>query len=176
MLRCIGRYWHLADIRCVATFCPLLDKSGQGGGHNKCAILIFPRRRCDMLCGMWLRLRNMASLSGALLAAEAFAVWTAFALPLFTGRATIREAWDTPAYWEFGVPVLLLSLVAAGYFSKEAPWKLALWTLAGHFLAMWLVNKPGTDLGLLPLTLVLIGAPAFGVLAVLAYVGRALKG
>lgn len=118
----------------------------------------------------------MAFLPGALLAAEAFAIWTAFALPLFTGRAAIREAWDTPAYWEFGVPVLLLSLVAAGYFSKQAPWKLALWTLAGHFLAMWLVNKPGTGLGLLPLTLLFIGVPGFVVLAALGYVGRAIKG
>jgi hypothetical protein len=23
------RFWHLADIRGIATFCPLLDKSGQ---------------------------------------------------------------------------------------------------------------------------------------------------
>jgi hypothetical protein len=118
----------------------------------------------------------MASWPGALLAAEAFAIWTLFALPLFTGRKSIREAWDTSAYWEFGVPVVLLSLVAAGYLSKQAPWKLALWTLAGHFLAMGLVSKPGTDLGLLPLALLFFGLPAFGLLVVLGYVGRAIKG
>jgi hypothetical protein len=29
MLRCVGRFWHLADNRGTATICPLLDKSGQ---------------------------------------------------------------------------------------------------------------------------------------------------
>jgi hypothetical protein len=28
LLRCVGRYWHIADIRGTATFCSLLDKSG----------------------------------------------------------------------------------------------------------------------------------------------------
>jgi hypothetical protein len=28
LLRCIGRYWHLADNRGTATFCPLLGNSG----------------------------------------------------------------------------------------------------------------------------------------------------
>jgi hypothetical protein len=29
LLRCIGRYWHKADIRGTATFCPLSDNNGQ---------------------------------------------------------------------------------------------------------------------------------------------------
>jgi hypothetical protein len=121
------------------------------------------------------RILNMAFLPGALVAAEAFGIWTLFALPLFGGRATMGEAWDTPAYWQFGIPVLLLSLVAAGYLSDEKPWKLALWTVTGHVLGMILFNKPGTDLGLLPLSLAFIGLPMFVALTVLAYVGRAIK-
>jgi hypothetical protein len=112
-----------------------------------------------------------------LLAIEAFAIWAFFsAMPLLSGHARIREAWDTSAYWVIGVPLLVLSLGAAGYASEDKPWKLALWTLAGHFLGVLLVSTRGTDFGLLPLALVLIGLPAFGVLTLAAFIGRWLRG
>jgi hypothetical protein len=115
-------------------------------------------------------------LPGPLLAIEAFAIWVFFSvLPLMTGHAGIREAWDTDAYWSIGVPLLVLSVAAAGYASNSGAWKLALWTLAGHFLAMLLVPGHGGDLGLLPLALVLIGIPAFGALTLAAYVGLWLR-
>jgi len=117
------------------------------------------------------------SFPGLLLAAEAFAIWAFFsAMLLLSGHARIREAWDTRSYWVIGVPLLVLSLAAAGYASKDEPWKLALWTVAGHFLGVLLVSKRGTDLGLLPLALVLIGLPAFGVFTLAAFIGRWLRG
>jgi hypothetical protein len=119
----------------------------------------------------------MASITGLLLAAASFAVWAVFStLPLFTGGRGIREAWDTQSYWLVGVPLLLLSVTAAGFATKEAPWRLALWPIAGHFLAMLIVAKPGTDLGLIPVALIFIGLPAFGVFTGLAYFGRRLRG
>jgi hypothetical protein len=36
------RYWHLADIRGSATFCPLLDKSGQISGAENLIMMMGP--------------------------------------------------------------------------------------------------------------------------------------
>jgi hypothetical protein len=114
--------------------------------------------------------------AGFILAAEGFALWAFFSLlPLWSGGRGIREAWDTEFYWMFGVPLLLLSVAAAGFLSREPPWRLALWPIAGHALAMAIVSKPGTDLGLLPLAIVLIGLPAFALFVGAAALGRALR-
>jgi hypothetical protein len=66
----------------------------------------------------------------------------------------------------------VIAVAAAGYFTREALWKLALWPIAGHVLAMVLVRPAGADFGLLPLALILIGLPAFVVFIGLAYAGR----
>jgi hypothetical protein len=115
------------------------------------------------------------SIAGLILAVSAIAVWAGFsALPVFMGGRGIREAWDTQLYWIVGVPLLLLAVTAAGFATREAPWKLALWPIAGHFVGMLLVSPPGTDLGLLPLALIFIGLPAFAAFIGVAYVGRML--
>jgi hypothetical protein len=117
-----------------------------------------------------------ASSAAALLAAEGFAVWAVFStLPLLTGAPGIREAWDTNAYWSLGLPVLMLSVAAAGAFAPDSPWKLAAWAVAGHFLGVLLITKSGTGFGLLPLTLVFVGLPMFGVLAGFGWAGRGLR-
>ena len=117
----------------------------------------------------------MPSIAGLLLAAAGFAVWAVFSgLPLMMGGRGIREAWDTELYWIVGVPLLLLAVMAAGYATREAPWKLALWPIAGHFVAMLLVSPAGTDLGLLTVALIFIGLPAFAAFIGVAYVGRKL--
>jgi hypothetical protein len=115
--------------------------------------------------------------AGFILAAEGFALWAFFStLPLLMGGRGIREAWDTGLYWSVGVPLLLVSVAAAGFLSREAPWKLALWPIAGHALAMAIVSKSGTDLGLLPLAIMLIGLPAFVLFFGAAVLGRRLRG
>ena len=114
--------------------------------------------------------------AAALLAVEGFAVWAVFStLPLLTGAAGIREAWDTNAYWSLGLPVLMLSVAAAGAFAPNSPWKLAAWAVAGHFLGVLLIAKSGTSFALLPLTLVFVGLPLFGVLAGFGWAGRGLR-
>jgi hypothetical protein len=107
-----------------------------------------------------------------LTAIAGFAVWTLFSIPLLTGRAGIREAWDFPAYWHVGIPLLLLLAAAAGCFSKDVPWKLALWAVAGHFLGVVLVKQPTTDFGLLPLSLLLLGLPGLGALTLAVWLGQ----
>jgi hypothetical protein len=111
----------------------------------------------------------------ALAALGAFAVWTALSIPLFTGRAGIREAWDSPSYWSRGIPLLLLLLVAAGWASKDVPWKLALSAVAGHFLAVVLVRQPTADFGMLPLSLVLLGVPGLGAFTLAAWLGQEVR-
>src|SRR6476659_10148154 len=104
-----------------------------------------------------------------LVAVAGFAVWTLFSLPPLTGRPGIREAWDSPAYWKFGIASLLLAVAAVGYFSEDAPWKLAFAALAGHLLAMVLIKPAGTDFGLLPLSLLLVGLPGLAAFAAAAW-------
>jgi hypothetical protein len=111
----------------------------------------------------------------ALAAIAGFAAWTMFSIPWFTGRAGIHEAWDSPAYWNKAVPVLLLLIAAAGYVGRDVPWKLALSALAGHFLGMVLLKPPATDFGLLPLSMLLIGAPGLGILTLAAWLGGQLR-
>ncbi len=120
--------------------------------------------------------RRFFSVTGLLLAAEAFAVWAVFALPRFTGRATIREAWDSEPYWMFGIPVLLGSLALAGALSRKPVWLLAAYAAIGHALAVALIAKDGASLGLLPLTIVLVGLPLFALFAAAAWLGRKARG
>ncbi len=71
-----------------------------------------------------------ASSAAALLAVVGFAVWAVFStLPLLTGAPGIREAWDTNAYWSLGLPVLMLSVAAAGVSarSRRGAWQPGRW-------------------------------------------------
>lgn len=110
-----------------------------------------------------------------LLAAGAgFTIWALLSLPMPTGRSGIRAAWDFPAYWTAGIPMLAVAVMAAGYIGDDVPWTLAPWTLAGHFLGVVLVKQPTADFGLLPLSLMFLGLPGFGAFAVAAWFGRRL--
>ncbi len=112
----------------------------------------------------------------ALLAAEGFAVWAVFStVPWLSGGAGLREAWDSNAFWSLGLPVLMVSLAAAGALSQQSPWRLAAAAVAGHFLGVVLIAKAGSGFNLLPLTLTLVGAPMFAVLAGFGWAGRWLR-
>ena len=114
--------------------------------------------------------------AAAALAAEGFAIWALFStLPLLAGSPAIREAFDTNVYWSLGLPVLMLSVAAAGAFSAESPWRLAAAAVAGHFLGMLAVHPAGNGFGLLPLTLAFIGLPLFGLLAGFGWAGRGVR-
>jgi hypothetical protein len=118
----------------------------------------------------------MQSPAGIALAVAGFALWAVFALlPALAEGGRVREAWDTELYWIAGVPLMLLALIAAGWRSQDAPWKLALWPIAGHALGMVLIQKAGTDLGLLPIAILFIGIPAFAVFTGAAAIGRGVR-
>jgi hypothetical protein len=114
-------------------------------------------------------------IAAPVLAAAGFALWAAFALSLTTGRADLHEAWDSDAYWSFGLPLFLAAMLAAGFVVRGRPALLAAFAVAGHFLGMLLLAKPGTSLGLLPLSFAFIGLPMFLALAAAAWVGARVR-
>lgn len=124
-------------------------------------------------------LRPPSWLCGIVLALTGFAVWTVFSLwPWLTHSGEpfrIREAWDTGLFWRVGVPVMLLAQVGGGALAGgKIVWQ-PLWMVGGLFAGVVLVHPPGGDLGLLPLALILIGAPSYIALLAAAAIGRALS-
>ena len=113
--------------------------------------------------------------ASAWLALVGFSVWMVFsALPAWTGHGPrmLREAWDTDAFWLYGVPMILSAQVLAGGFDRGALWREPLWTLAGLFTGLLLIHPRGDGFGMLPVAVVFIGGPAFVLLFVAAAVGR----
>jgi hypothetical protein len=122
-------------------------------------------------------LQRPSWLAGLLLAFVGFAVWTAFSLLPGLTQPTqpfrIREAWDAALFWRIGVPLMLLAQAVAGAaVSGGLRWQ-PLWMLGGLFAGVLLVNRSGGDLGLIPLTVILIGGPTYLVLLAAAAAGRA---
>ena len=118
-------------------------------------------------------------LPGLLLALVGFAVWTVFSLwPwLMNSHAPfrIREAWDTPLFWQVGVPVMLLAQLGGGMLSDgRLSWQ-PLGMLGGFLAAIVLVRPAGGDFGMLPLAMILIGLPAYAGLLVATAAGRAVR-
>lgn len=115
--------------------------------------------------------------AAALAAIAGFAVWTFIALSSAgepDGHLIVREAWDVPAYWSVGVPLLAAAAAIAGFLSPVRVWRWALWAVAGHAAGMAVAHPAGTDLGLLPLSLVFVGLPMAGGLTIAAAAGAVL--
>jgi len=101
-----------------------------------------------------------------------FGLWTICSM-LAAGPHGVREGWDQPGYWMFGVPFLLLVQAIATPWLKERPMLQPVWVIAGHTVAMIFIHPAGTDLGLLPLTLLFLGLPAYGAIYLAGMLGRA---
>jgi hypothetical protein len=108
-----------------------------------------------------------------LLTLAGFGLWTVCAM-LAAGPHGLREAWDYSGYWTFGVPFLLLAQLAVTPWLPERPMLQPIWAIAGHTAAMIFVHPAGTDLGLLPLTLLFLGLPGYGALYLAGLLGRAI--
>jgi hypothetical protein len=67
-------------------------------------------------------------------------------------RVLGREAWDTGAYWYFGLPVCYLLAGVLGCFGRERSWRWSLDMLATHAVCTPLFA--GSSLDLWPLALV----------------------
>ncbi len=116
-------------------------------------------------------------LVGLMLALVGFAVWAAFSLwPAMMQQGQpfrIREAWDTALFWRAGVPLMLLAQAVGGALvSGSLRWQ-PLWMIGGLFAGVLLVHRSGVDLGMFPLTVILIGGPSYLALLVAAAIGRA---
>jgi Na+/melibiose symporter-like transporter len=64
-----------------------------------------------------------------------------------------REAWDSGAYYYFGIPFMCLLVFAISWFCPKSVWR---WTVAmvlGQAIAIGVVD-PGASPNLLPLTLI----------------------
>jgi hypothetical protein len=121
--------------------------------------------------------RRPSWLPGLVLASVGFSVWTLFSLwPWLTQSAApirIREAWDTGLFWRVGVPLMLLAQAAGGALTGGNLLAQPIWMLGGFFAGLVLVHPAGSDLGLLPLTVILIGLPSYAALLAATAVGRA---
>lgn len=107
-----------------------------------------------------------------LLFLSGFGLW-AIGSFMAAGAHGIREAWDWPGYWMIGAPLLLLAQAGATHQLGERPALQPVWAIAGHMVAMMTIHPAGTDLGLLPLTLLFLGLPAYGALYLAGMLGRA---
>lgn len=102
----------------------------------------------------------IAALAGAL-------VW--IVVSAASGR---REAWDAPAYFSLGYPLVCALSLALGYLAPARSWRWGLAPFAGQFVWLLLTQGPGN---LLPLGIVAFGVislPAVLAARVGAYFGR----
>jgi hypothetical protein len=117
-------------------------------------------------------------LPGLVLALVGFSVWTLFSLwPWLTGSAApfrIREAWDTGLFWRVGVPLMLVAQAAGGALTDGKVLVQPVWMLGGLLAGVVLVHPAGSNFGLLPLTVVLVGLPSYVALLAATAVGRAV--
>ena len=110
----------------------------------------------------------------AMLFTAGFLLWGMSALIPHSDR--IREGWDNPAYWNIGMPLMLVLQVAATTVARERLWRAPLWMLSGHALAIVLIHPLGNGLALLPLAIMIIGLPAYAFLFGASVVGSNLAG
>ena len=109
----------------------------------------------------------------AMLFTAGFLLWGMSALIPHSDR--IREGWDNPAYWNIGMPLMLVLQVVAATAAHERLWRAPLWMLSGHALAIVLIHPLGNGLALLPLAIMIIGLPAYAFLFGAAVVGSNLS-
>ena len=83
-----------------------------------------------------------------------------------------REAWDDPAYWQFGYPLMLAASLVLGMVWRERPWRWVVLMVAAQ--ATWsviLATAAGGVPNLFPLGLMMFAALAVPCL-LLAYAGK----
>jgi hypothetical protein len=94
------------------------------------------------------------------------------ALPL---TEAVREGWDRPVYWQIGLPLVFAAQAAVAMFSQEKITIAPLFVLIGHAVAMVFIAPWATQIGLLPLALIVIGVPVYLMLLLAAFIGRMVR-
>jgi hypothetical protein len=101
-----------------------------------------------------------------------FALWALTSLlPM---AEALREGWDRPAYWQIGLPLVFALQLVVAIVSQERITLAPLWVLFGHAVAMLFIANAGS-IGLLPLSVVFVGAPLYLMLLVGAFIGRMVR-
>jgi hypothetical protein len=101
-----------------------------------------------------------------------FALWALTSLlPM---AEALREGWDRPAYWQIGLPLVFALQVVVAIVSQEKITLAPLWVLLGHVVAMLFIANGGS-IGLLPLSVVFVGAPLYLMLLVGAFIGQMVR-
>ena len=88
----------------------------------------------------------------ALAAGSGILVWVA--VSMLSGR---REAWDSEAYYQIGLPVLCVVSAVLGYFEPDRPWRWGAIPLAAQAVTMFAMQGLGN---LWPLGLIVTGVLA----------------
>jgi len=103
-------------------------------------------------------------------------IWSGFAGPEDGFR--LHGAWDAPAYFYLGVPIMALAVAAAAFLRPERAWRWALWLVGGHQLGVLAVGvgmQSGMSLLLLTIIFAVLLAVGFAIPAMLgAMAARAL--
>jgi len=113
--------------------------------------------------------KNPSRLAYALAIVSSAALWVATAA--ISGKA---EPWDSTVYWTVSYPLAIVLAWVLGYAFPQRPWR---WALVVMFTQAAVMIAAGSDVGLLPLGLILLAVlsiPAV-VLALLGF-GIALRG
>ena len=98
---------------------------------------------------------SATSLAGlGLLVWIGLSIWAGMSSSEFGFR--LREAWDSPAYFYVGLPLMAAAVTAAAFFRPERAWRWPLCLVAGHQLGVLLIGLGvQSELSLLILTLIL---------------------
>ena len=97
-------------------------------------------------------------------AANGAVIW--FAVAALGGR---REAWDSSLYWTVGMPAAIVAAALLAWFEPRKPWRWAVYTYLGQFVAMIVLAHGG---GLWPLGLAAMLVLSLPAVAAAAIVGR----
>lgn len=116
------------------------------------------------------RFSSSPAATGLLLAATGLMVWTGISIwGGISGQDAAfrtREAWDTQAYFYFGMPVMAVAVAIAAFYMPRRVWRWPLWLVAGHQIGVLLVGlgmQSGLSLVILTMMLAILLTVFFSV-------------
>ena len=86
----------------------------------------------------------------------------------------VHEGWDRPVYWQVGLPVAFAVQLIVAIMSAERITRAPLWVLLGHSVAMLFIARSGS-IGLLPLSVLLVGVPLYLMLLAASFIGQMVR-
>lgn len=102
--------------------------------------------------------------TGPALALIGLTVWTGL-----SALSGLREAWEMPAYFYVGLPMMMAAVSVASFHMPRRIWRWPLWLVAGHQAGVFIVGlgmQSGLSLVILLLALAVLLSALFSVPAV----------